>query len=223
MGVEPRHTGEMKAFVKVAVEAKVDAVQIYSLDIGHGVQPAAQELEAYFREVLDSCPLPAVLSSHGFVGYLVPIDTIERLAGDYRNLIGVNISTPDTLYLSEAISRLTPRLEIHVGGPMHTVTALALGGNGYLSTESNISPRLCQEAIDHFRAGRMTRRVRKLRRDHGADARGQFDGDGFRAPGQGRDADCRDGRHGPAQTICAAARRGADRVAARIGRRRAPV
>ena len=156
MGVEPRHTGEMKAFVKVAVEAKVNAVQIYSLDIGHGVQPAAQELEAYFREVLDSCPLPAILSSHGFMGYLVPIDIIERLAGAYENLIGVNISTPDTLYLSEAISRLTPRLEIHVGGPMHTVTALALGGNGYLSTESNISPRLCQEAIDHFRAGRMS-------------------------------------------------------------------
>lgn len=155
MGVEPRHTAEMKAFVAIAVEAKVDAVQIYSLDIGHGVKPAVEELEAYFREVLDSCPLPAVLSSHAFVGYVVPIDTIERLAGDYENLIGVNISTPDTLYLSEAISRLSSRLEIHVGGPMHAITALALGGNGYLSTESNISARLCQEAIDHFRAGRM--------------------------------------------------------------------
>jgi 4-hydroxy-tetrahydrodipicolinate synthase len=155
MGVEPRHTAEMKALVKVAVEAKVDAVQIYSLDIGHGVQPAPRELEAYFRAVLDACPLPAVLSSHSFVGYLVPVDMIERLARDYENLIGVNISTPDTLYLSEAIGRLSPRLEIHVGGPMHTVTALALGGNGFLSTEANISPRLCQEAIDHFRAGRI--------------------------------------------------------------------
>jgi 4-hydroxy-tetrahydrodipicolinate synthase len=155
MGVEPRHTGEMKAFVALAAAAKVDAVQIYSLDIGHAVKPAAEELEGYFRDVLDSCPLPAVLSSHAFVGYVVPVDMIERLAGDYKNLIGVNISTPDTLYLSEAISRLCPRLEIHVGGPMHTVTALALGGNGYLSTESNIAPRLCQEAIDHFRAGRV--------------------------------------------------------------------
>src|SRR5260370_7048546 len=150
MGVEPRHTGEMKAFVAVAAAAKVDAVQIYSLDIGHAVKPAAEELETYFRDVLDSCPLPAVLSSHAFVGYVVPPDMIERLSGAYKNLIGVNISTPDTLYLSEAISRLCPRLEIHVGGPMHTVTALALGGNGYLSTESNISPRLCQGVIDHF-------------------------------------------------------------------------
>jgi 4-hydroxy-tetrahydrodipicolinate synthase len=155
MGVEPRHTTEMKAFVAVAVEAGVDAVQIYSLDVGHGVKPAAEELEAYFRDVLDSCPLSAVLSSHSFVGYMVPIDLIERLARDYKNLIGVNISTPDTLYLSEAIGRLSPRLEIHVGGPMHTVTALALGGNGYLSTESNISPRVCQEVIEHFRADRI--------------------------------------------------------------------
>jgi 4-hydroxy-tetrahydrodipicolinate synthase len=155
MGVEPRHTAEMKAFVTVAAAAGVDAVQIYSLDVGHGVTPAAGELEAYFREVLEVCPLPAVLSSHSFVGYMVAIDLIERLAADYPHLIGVNISTPDTLYLSGAISRLTPRLEIHVGGPMHTVTALALGANGYLSTESNFAPRLCQEVIDHFAAGRI--------------------------------------------------------------------
>jgi dihydrodipicolinate synthase/N-acetylneuraminate lyase len=38
---------------------------------------------------------------------------------------------------------------------MHTVTALALGANGYLSTESNFAPRLCQEAIDHFATGRI--------------------------------------------------------------------
>jgi 4-hydroxy-tetrahydrodipicolinate synthase len=105
--------------------------------------------------VLDSCPLPAVLSSHFFAGYLIAIDLIEALARDYKNLIGVNVSTSDILYLSEAISRLSPRLEIHVGGPMHTVTALALGGNGYLSTESNIAPKLCQEVIEHFGAGRM--------------------------------------------------------------------
>lgn len=155
MGVEPRHTAEMKAFVAIAAQAKVDAVQIYSLDIGHGAKPAAGEMEAYFREVLDSCPLPAVLSSHFFVGYLIPIDLVETLARDYPHLIGVNISTPDTLYLSEAISRLSARLEIHVGGPMHTITALALGGTGYLSTEANIAPKLCAEVIGHFAAGRM--------------------------------------------------------------------
>jgi 4-hydroxy-tetrahydrodipicolinate synthase len=44
MGVEPRHTAEMRAFVATAVEAKVDAVQIYSLDVGHGVKPSAEEL-----------------------------------------------------------------------------------------------------------------------------------------------------------------------------------
>jgi 4-hydroxy-tetrahydrodipicolinate synthase len=155
MGVEPRHTAEMTEFVAVAVEAKVDAVQIYSLDVGHGVKPAPAELEAYFREVLDCCSLPAVLSSHFFAGYLIPIDLIETLARDYENLIGVNISTPDILYLSEAIDRLSPRLEIHIGGPMNTITVLALGGNGYLSTESNIAPKLCQEVVEHFAAGRM--------------------------------------------------------------------
>src|SRR5690349_3064009 len=46
MGVEPRHSAEMKSLVAIAADAGVDAVQIYSLDIGHGVKPSPDELEA---------------------------------------------------------------------------------------------------------------------------------------------------------------------------------
>lgn len=153
MGVEPRNADQMCEFLRLATKTGVDACQIYSLDVGHGWKPLPGELEAYFRRSLDSCPLPAILSSHSFMGYNVPIDMIERLAADYDNLIGVNLTTPDILHLSEAIARLTPRLEIHVGGPMHAITGMALGGNGFLSSEANMAPRLCQSVVAHFAAG----------------------------------------------------------------------
>jgi len=89
------------------------------------------------------------------MGYNAPIDMVERLAADYDNLIGVNLTTPDILHLSEAIARWRPRLEVHVGGPMHAVTGLALGGNGYLSSEANIAPKLCQSVVAHYAAGRL--------------------------------------------------------------------
>ena len=154
MGVEPRNAEQMQAFIRMAAKTGVDAIQIYSLDVGHGWKPGPAELEAYFRAALDVCTLPAILSSHSFMGYNVPIDMIERLAKDYDNLIGVNLTTPDILHLTEAIERLRPRLEIHVGGPMHALTGLALGGNGYLSSEANMTPQLCQSVITHYAAGR---------------------------------------------------------------------
>jgi 4-hydroxy-tetrahydrodipicolinate synthase len=80
---------------------------------------------------------------------------LERLAKEYDHLIGVNLTTPDILHLTEAVARLRPRLEIHVGGPMHAITALAMGANGYLSSEAAIAPQLCQDVINHFAAGRL--------------------------------------------------------------------
>jgi 4-hydroxy-tetrahydrodipicolinate synthase len=155
MGVEPRHAEQMVAFLKLAADTGVDACQIYSLDVGHGWKPGPDELEAYFRTALAACPLPAILSSHAFMGYNAPIDMLQRLADDFPNLIGINLTTPDMLHLTEAIARLRPRLEIHVGGPMNVVTALSQGANGFLSTEASMAPRLCRSVIDHWAAGRL--------------------------------------------------------------------
>jgi 4-hydroxy-tetrahydrodipicolinate synthase len=155
MGVEPRHADQMKSFLKRAADTGVDACQIYSLDVGHGWKPGPGELEAYFRAAIESCPLPVILSSHAFMGYNIPIEMLERLADDYDNLLGVNLTTPDYLHLTEAIARLRPRLEIHVGGPMNALTALALGANGFLSSESALAPKLCQSVIDHWKVGEL--------------------------------------------------------------------
>jgi 4-hydroxy-tetrahydrodipicolinate synthase len=154
MGVEPRTAEEMCAFLKRAANTGVDACQIYSLDVGHGWKPGTRELERYFRAALESVSLPCIISSHAFMGYNVPIEMLERLAEEYDHLIGVNLTTPDIMHLTEAVARLRPRLEIHVGGPMHAITALAMGANGYLSSEAAVAPKLCQDVISHFAAGR---------------------------------------------------------------------
>src|SRR5262249_55577903 len=49
------------------------------------------------------------------------------------------------------------RADVHVGGPMQALSCLALGGQGYLSSEGNLVPRLCVSLIDAH-----------VRRDHDA-------------------------------------------------------
>ena len=44
--------------------------------------------------------IPAVLSTHFLLGYMIPLDLLERLLTDYPHIIGINVSTNDLGYLT---------------------------------------------------------------------------------------------------------------------------
>jgi 4-hydroxy-tetrahydrodipicolinate synthase len=167
MGVEPRTSGHMIEFVEMAADVGLDAVQIYSLDQGHGHRPSPDEIHRYFDDVLSATTTPVVLSTHQSVGYKVPVPMLTELADRFDHLIGVNCTHPDLGYLTALVDALGHRLEIHVGGPQLALTALSLGANGYLSSEGNLAPHLCVGVIDAYRdddARRLTDRYGKLLR-----------------------------------------------------------
>lgn len=143
MGVEPRTADEMIGFVGRARATGVDAVQVYSLDVGHGHQPTPAELENYLVAVLSSTDLPCVLSTHQSVGYKVPLALISTLADRFAHLIGINCSHQDLDYLASLVDRAGDRLTVHVGGPMQALTALSFGATGFLTSEANLAPGLC--------------------------------------------------------------------------------
>jgi 4-hydroxy-tetrahydrodipicolinate synthase len=167
MGVEPRTSAQMIEFIEMAAEVGLDAVQIYSLDQGHGHRPTHDEIHRYFDDVLGATTMPAVLSTHQSVGYQVPVPMLTEFADRFDHLIGINCSHQDVGYLTAMIDAVGDRLEIHVGGPQLGLTALSLGANGYLSSEGNLAPTLCVGVIDAYRrddAQRMTDLYGKLLR-----------------------------------------------------------
>jgi len=151
MGVEPRTAAEMIELGRLAADVGVDAMQVYSLDQGHGNRPRPDELERYLRDVLDAVSVPVVLSSHQAAGYYLPADLIGRMLDDYRSIIGVNCTNQDLTYVIRVIDAVDGRADVHVGGPMQALSCLALGGQGYLSSEGNLAPRLCVSVIDAYR------------------------------------------------------------------------
>ena len=154
MGVEPRTARQMIEFGRQVQGTAIEAMQIYSLDMGHLGVPRPQELRAYFREVLDAVELPSVISTHFSVGYMVPIDLLCALCDDYPSVIGVNCSIgQDFTYLVRLLDELNPRVQVHVGGPMHALSALAMGATGYLSSEGNLVPRLVNSVVTRYAAG----------------------------------------------------------------------
>jgi 4-hydroxy-tetrahydrodipicolinate synthase len=153
MGVEPRSAQDMIDFVGMAGSAGVDASQIYSLDQGHGHRPTAEEIEVYLTDILAAVDLPVILSSHQSVGYAIPVDLIARLISDHDNIVGINCSHGDLAYLAAVIDVSGDRVDVHVGGPAQTLTALSLGATGFLTSEANLAPRLCVSVLDRYDAG----------------------------------------------------------------------
>ena len=157
MGFEPRSARQMIDFGKLAADAGVEAVQVYSLDIGHAAHPTELEMLRYYADVLSAIPMPVVLSTHYSVGYLLPIPLIKRLTDDFDTIIGVNVTSSDIAYLIDLLDALDERIAVHVGGPVFALSALAVGASGYLSSEGNIAPKLCQSLIDDYVAGNTDR------------------------------------------------------------------
>ncbi len=154
MGVEPRTAAEAIELGRVTTEVGLDAMQLYSLDMGHGYRPRPAELETYLTEVLDAVTCPVVISTHQSVGYRYPVELLTSMVDRYEHVIGVNITSPDIGYLAAAIEAVDGAVDVHVGGPMHALTALALGAQGFLSSEGNIAPQLCAALIVAHASGR---------------------------------------------------------------------
>jgi 4-hydroxy-tetrahydrodipicolinate synthase len=154
MGVEPRTARQMIEFGRQVEASGLDAMQIYCLDVGHLAIPTVEEQETYFTEVLDAVRVPTVLSTHFSVGYMVPVDLLARLCARHESVVGINCSLgQDFGYLVRLLEEVDPRVEVHVGGPMHALSALAMGATGYLSSEGNLAPRLAQSLVERYAAG----------------------------------------------------------------------
>ena len=150
MGVEPRSAREMIAYARVASDVGVDALQVYSLDVGHGNRPRADELRRYLSDVLEAVTVPVVLSSHFSVGYTLPPELVAELVEQHDGIVGVNCSHNDLTALVALLDAVGDRVEVHVGGPMHALSCLALGGQGFLSSEGNLAPRLCVSVVEAY-------------------------------------------------------------------------
>jgi len=158
MGVETHTAAEYLELVAIAETVGLEAMQVYCVDSGHANTPTPGELEAYFRTVLEGSSIPCVLSSHIYSGYVVPLDLVDRLVGEYApdKIIGINVTNTDMTYVTRLVDVVDGRCDVHVGGPMQALTVLALGGQGFLSGDGNIIPATCRQVIGAHSSGDFT-------------------------------------------------------------------
>lgn len=151
MGVEPRNANQLRPIVRIAEQAKVDVMQLYTADPGHSMKLTDRELERFFATLLGEMTIPAAISTHVYNG-LVPLPVLARLLDAFPNIVRIHC-TSEVNYLHQLVELAAGRCEILVGGPMQALSTLAIGGHGFLCSEGNIAPVVCGELQTAIRAG----------------------------------------------------------------------
>lgn len=148
---EARTAVQMAGRLKAAVAAKVDEVQIYPVDNGHGMKPTYQEQDTYYRELLDGFDYPTAISVTTMANHITPIPLVKALCREYPQIVTLNIIGPPPNYLSEMMDEMGPRYSYYTsirGLP----DGLALGVQGSLLGHANLVPNLCRAVFDSFTA-----------------------------------------------------------------------
>lgn len=149
---EPRTAVAMIEQAQRAIDAGVDCVQIFALDVGHGVIPDRREQERYYDEVLEAIRHPVTISYSTVSAWQPSVDLIGRLCREYPHIENVSaIGTPQAMI---RLRDLVDRRVAIFGTVRNLLQDLMLGFDGVMSAEANICPNLLQAIVAGVVEGR---------------------------------------------------------------------
>ena len=117
-------------------------------------KPSQEGLFQHFREIARHTRLPIVLYSiPGRCGVEIGVETVRRLAGECKNIIGLKEAGGSADRVSQLRAVLSPRFEILSGDDSLTLPFMSLGAQGVISVASNVVPRQVSQMVKAFAAG----------------------------------------------------------------------
>ena len=144
---ESRSAAAMYEVAKQAIDAGVDAVQLYQLDNGHGMIPTAQEQEAYWNELLEKIHIPVAISIHYEAKFKASTRLLQNLITRFPQIQALSLVGSHASYFLELRDAIPPTVKFYCGVPEFTQHA-TLGADGFINPAGNIIPYLCRSLID---------------------------------------------------------------------------
>lgn len=118
-------------------------------------RPTQAGLEAHFRAVLKSVPLPSILYNiPGRTGVDMGVETLERLA-DVKAIVGIKEATGNVLRSEQILARCGDRFTVLSGDDALTLPVLSVGGRGVISVTANLLPKETSDVVKLWDAGKI--------------------------------------------------------------------
>jgi 4-hydroxy-tetrahydrodipicolinate synthase len=151
-GAGSNSTGQAIELTRRAEAAGADAVLSV---VPYYNKPMQSGILAHFQAIAEAATLPIIL--HDIPSRTVrelSDDTLARLARSKR-FIGLRDATGDITRPLRLRSQLAPRFRLLSGDDATALAFIANGGDGSISTISNVAPDLCQAIFSSCRQGRL--------------------------------------------------------------------
>ncbi len=118
-------------------------------------KPTQEGLYQHFRAIAKAVPtLPIVLYSiPGRCGVEIGVDTVKRLAADFKNIIGIKEAGGSCDRVSQLRAALGPKFEIMSGDDSLTLPFMSVGANGVISVASNVIPKEVSQMVKFYARG----------------------------------------------------------------------
>ncbi|MEV0559701.1 4-hydroxy-tetrahydrodipicolinate synthase [Streptomyces sp. NPDC050597] len=142
---DTRHTAEL------ALEAEKAGADGLLVVTPYYSRPPQDAVEAHFRAIADASGLPlALYDIPGRTGTRIEPETMLRLA-EHPRIVAVKDCAYDLLGTQKVLA--ATELAYYTGCDEYVLAMYAIGGAGYISTVSNVTPRHFRSILDAFDAG----------------------------------------------------------------------
>lgn len=137
-----------KAAEKVGADGSLQVAPYYN-------KPTQEGLFQHFHAIARATKLPVVLYSiPGRCGIEIAVETVNRLAHDSVNIVGIKEAGGNADRVSQLRAALGDKFAILSGDDSLTLPFMAVGAQGVVSVASNVIPREVSQMVKAFAAGK---------------------------------------------------------------------
>ena len=140
---------------EAADKAGADALLIVT---PYFIRPPQRGLEAYYLDLCRRTDRPVMIYHiPGRAAVNMTGDTIQRIADQASNLVGIKHAINDLALVSELVARFGPEFRIHVGLEELSFPMVCLGAAGLMNAVGNLMPGPVAELYEATAAGDLAR------------------------------------------------------------------
>ena len=117
-------------------------------------KPSQEGLYQHFKAIATATKLPIMLYSiPGRCGIEIGVETTQRLAKDFSNIVGIKEAGGNADRVSQLAAACGPKFVILSGDDALTLPFMAVGARGVISVASNVAPKQVSSMVAKFAAG----------------------------------------------------------------------
>lgn len=117
-------------------------------------KPTQEGLYQHYRAIATATKLPILLYSiPGRCGIEIGIETTQRLAKDFPNIVGIKEAGGNADRVSQLVAACGTKFTILSGDDSLTLPFMAVGARGVISVATNVAPKAVSTMVRKFAAG----------------------------------------------------------------------